>query len=196
MNPYLRYLFAAPLAIAAPLVGCRGAVEEAPAPARRIATEPVRPFEEVPATSEAILAWLNSERYRETWELLPGTFPLHEGSEGHGALLTTYADPVAIGALERAALSMPPGAAIAVEDYLPDSTLSTVSVMVWVPDSDGRSGEWRFARFGSAGEIEAGSMDSCRSCHVLEPDLVFGWELGTPLPIDSTGAEAGPTSPP
>ena len=34
-------------------------------------------------------------------------------------------------------------------------------------------------------------MDSCRSCHVLEPDLVFGWELGTPLPIDSTGATSG-----
>jgi len=46
-------------------------------------------------------------------------------------------------------------------------------------------------RFGTAGEVEAGPMDACRSCHVLEPDLVFGWELGTPVPVDSTGVVPG-----
>ena len=173
------------------LTGCQGAAEEGRAPASPPATEQtVRApsLDEVEPDGQAIFAWLDGERYRETWGLLPGTSPLHTGAEPHGALLTTYANPVAIEALERAAPSMPPGAAIAVEDYLADSTLSTISVMLRVDDPDSGSVEWRFTRFAPTGEIEAGPMDGCRSCHVLEPDFVFGWELGTPLPVDSTGA--------
>jgi hypothetical protein len=60
--------------------------------------------------------------------------------------------------------------------------------MLRADDSDRDGGDWRFARFGSAGEVEAGSGETCRGCHVLDPDFVFGRELGTPMPIDSTGA--------
>ena len=171
------------------LAGCQ--VEEARVPARPPAVERgarASSLEEVEPAGEAIFALLDGERYRETWELLPGTSPLHTGAEPHGTLFTTYANPIAMGALERAAPSMPPGAAIAVEDYMADSTLSTISVMLRVDDPDFGSDGWRFTRFAPTGEIEVGPMDGCRSCHVLEPDLVFGWELGNPLPIDSTGA--------
>lgn len=194
MIPRLREPFQALLAIAALLAGCRVEAEETPAPVRPTVMQapPAGPFEGVPPSDEAIFAWLTGERYRETWELVPGTSLMHEGTEGHGALLTTYADPVAMEAIERASLSLPPGAAIAMEDYLADSSLSSISVMVRVHDSADESGDWRFTRFGPAGEIEAGPMDGCRSCHVLEPDLVFGWELGTQLPIDSTGARPDP----
>ncbi len=171
------------------LAGCQG--EEARVPASPPATEQIVPapsLDEVEPDGEAIFAWLDDERYRETWELLPGTSPLHTGIEPHGTLLTTYANAIAIEALERAAPSMPPAAAIAVEDYMADSTLSTISVMLRVDDLEAGSVEWRFTRFAPTGEIEAGPLDGCRSCHVLEPDFVFGWELGTPLPIDSTGA--------
>jgi hypothetical protein len=68
--------------------------------------------------------------------------------------------------------------------------------MVRLDDSDPISAEWRFTRFGPAGETEAGPMDACRGCHVQEPDFVFGWELGTPLPIDSTGAAPAPGAAP
>ena len=181
------------------LAGCQEAAEDRPGPVPppvedRAATS--SPFGKAEPNSEAIFAWLSAERYRETWELLPGTLPLHPGTEPHGALLTTYANPVAMEAIERAAPTLPPGAAIAVEDYLADSTLGSISVMVRVDDPDPDSAEWRFARFGPAGEIEAGPVDSCRSCHVLEPDLVFALELGRPLPIDSTGAAAGPAGAP
>ena len=172
------------------LAGCQGATEEASTPippqvAERSAAG--SPFAAEEPAGDAIFAWLEDERYSETWELLPGTVPLHPGTNPHGVLLTTYANPVAVEALERAAPSMPPGAAFAVEDYLADSTLSGISVMLRADDPAPDSMEWRFARFAPTGEIEAGPMDTCRSCHVLEPDLVFGWELGTPLPIDSTG---------
>jgi hypothetical protein len=196
--------FARPLlpsfAIAALLVaGCQVSAEEGLPPPRATPTEPAppaSPFEGEELTGEAIFVWLNGERYRETWELFPGTVPLHEGTEGHGALLTTYANPVGMESLERGAASMPPRAVIAVEDYLADSTLSTISVMLRVDDPDPESGVWRFTRFEAAGEVVAGLADSCRGCHVLEPDLLFGWELGVPLPIDSTGATSGASGAP
>jgi hypothetical protein len=187
MSPRIRGLSIAALFLA----GCQDPADEPPAPAPPPAvarTTGVPSLDSTEATDEAIFAWLEAERYRETWELLPGTLPLHPGTEPHGTLLTAYADPRAMEAIERGAPSMPAGAAIVAEDYLVDSTLSSISVMMRVGDSGPDSAEWRFARFGSAGEIEAGPMDACRSCHVQEPDLVFGWELGSSLPIDSTGA--------
>lgn len=173
------------------LAGCQGAAEEASTPVPPRVTErsaEASPFAAEEPAGDAIFAWLEGERYRETWELLPGTAPFHPGANPHGMLLTTYANPVALEALERTAPSMPAGAALAVEDYLADSTLATISVMLRVAVPEPDSMEWRFARFAPTGEIEVGQTDACRSCHVVEPDLVFGWEIGTPLPIDSTGA--------
>lgn len=178
------------------LGGCQGAAEEASTPAPPQAAErsvEASPFALEEPAAEAIFAWLEDERHRETWDLVPGTAPLHPGADPHGTLLTTYANPVAMEALERGAPSMPPGAAFAVEDYLADTTLSAISVMLRVDDPAPDRVEWRFARYAPTGEIEAGSMDTCRSCHVLEPDLVFGWEIGTPIPVDSTGATASTT---
>jgi hypothetical protein len=91
-------------------------------------------------------------------------------------------------AIEHGAPSMPSGAVIVMEDYLADTTLSSVSVMIRVEGSDPDAGDWRFTRYGSAGEVETGSAEMCRGCHVLDPDFVFGRELGRPMPIDSTGA--------
>ena len=177
------------------LTSCQGPAEEPPTPAPppgHERTTGVSSLEAAEPADQAIFAWLEGERYRETWELLPGTLPLQPGTGPHGALLTMYGDPVAMEAIERGASSMPVGAAILVEDFLADSTLSSISVMVRVDDLDPDSAGWEFARFGPAGEIEAGPMDACRSCHVQQPDFVFGWELGTALPIDSTGAAPAP----
>jgi hypothetical protein len=139
-------------------------------------------------TGEAVRAWLEGERYRETWEPWPGTTPLHPGAEPHGALLTTYASPLAIEALIRGAAAMPSGAVLVLEGHLPDSSLSSVSVMVHTEGYDAEHRDWFFAQFGSAGEIEvAGRAEACAGCHVLEPDYLFSGELGTPLPVDSTG---------
>jgi len=142
-------------------------------------------------TGEAVRAWLEDERYRETWQLWPGTAPLDPGAESHGALLTTYVNPAAIRALRRGLPAMPPGAVVVVEDYLPDSSLSSISVMVRAEGYDVERLGWFFARFGSAGEIEdAGRVETCAGCHVSEPDYLFGVELGTPVAADSLRTEA------
>ncbi|HYO46145.1 MAG TPA: cytochrome P460 family protein [Gemmatimonadota bacterium] len=181
------------LVIAAILVTrCQVPPQEAGAPAGDSVATRLVVEAQVPAvpdtTGEAVLAWLEAEQYRETWDPWRGT-TLLSGAEPHGAVLTTYANPVAIEALSRGALAMPPGAIIVLEGYLPDSSLSSVSVMVQAGAFDPEGQDWFFARFGSAGEIEAaGRLEACRGCHVLEPDYLFSGELGTPLPVDSTGA--------
>jgi hypothetical protein len=185
---------------------------------RRIVEAPVVPD----TTAEAILAWLREAQYRETWETWPDTSVLRPDSvrlpadppapaseaaalvsdtlvgaeiASHGALHTTYLNPIAVDALERGAHAMPAGAIAVIEEHLADSTLSAVSVMVQSEGYDPENRDWVFARFGSTGEIEAGGrVEACQGCHVLEPDYLFSAELGTPLPVDSgdVGPGGGP----
>jgi hypothetical protein len=114
----------------------------------------------------------------------------------HGTLHTAYLNPIAVDALERGAHAMPPGAIALIEEYLADSTLSGIGVMVKSEGYNPQNRDWVFARFGSAGETEEmGRVEACQGCHVVEPDYLFSAELGTPLPVDSTGAFPEATAP-
>ena len=74
------------------LAGCRDSVDDVstPVPPPRVSMASLQPADCVDGIGEATLISLEDERYRETWELLEATSPLHAGSEPHGALLTTY----------------------------------------------------------------------------------------------------------
>jgi hypothetical protein len=186
----------ASLALALALVaGCQVQPESAgppPASVTRVApaSEPVGPD----TTAEAVRDWLAEASYRERWELWPPT-PLRPGAEPqHGALLTGYANPIAIDALERGLTPLPDGSILLVEDHAADTTLGSVSVMVRAGDGEAEDGGWGFVRLGSAGEIDAGGATACAACHAFDPDRVFGADVGTPWPIDSTGAFPLPDS--
>ncbi|HET9332217.1 MAG TPA: cytochrome P460 family protein [Gemmatimonadota bacterium] len=154
-------------------------------------TQPVGPD----TTPKALRDWLEAERYRERWTLWPDSLPIRPAAEPHhGALLTGYANPIAIDALERGLIPLPDGSILLVEDRAADTTLTSVSVMVRKGDPRAEGGGWGFVRLGSAGEIDPGSGTACAACHVLDPDRVFGADVGTPWPIDSTGAFPIPDS--
>lgn len=152
----------------------------APAPAP--ATRPAPPD----TTGPALWSFLREQRYRESWELWPGLDRLYPGTEPHGALLTTYVNPIAREALRRGDEAMPPGAVIVKENYLPDSTLAAVTVMLLAPGYDPGHQDWFWAKYGSAGEVEAaGRVEACTGCHGAQPDYLFSGELGAPAPADS-----------
>lgn len=204
------------LAVASALLAaaCQEPPQEALAPVedsvvvRRVVEAPAGPD----TTGEAIHAWLEEARYREAWVTWPDTSPDSAQLRAdpaaqlrdtlpdailapHGALRTTYLNAIAVDALERGAHAMPPGAIAIIEEHFSDSTLSGISVMVQSEGYDPQNRDWVFARFGSAGEIEAaGRLEACQGCHVLEPDYLFRAELGTPLPVDSgdQGPGGGP----
>jgi len=185
-----------PIVVAALAAACEAPSWEANAPAADTAvmrpspaTSPDRPD----TTGGAVWAWLEEQRYAETWELWPGEERLYPGTEPHGALLTTYVNPAAREALRRGDEAMPPGAVVVTENYMPDSTLAAVTVMLLAEGYDPAHQDWFWAKYGSAGEIEAsGRVEACLACHGGEPDYLFSGDLGEPAPADSVIGEAVP----
>lgn len=176
------------IVLGALVAACQSPPEEAGAPAEDTAAPPAPATEPAPpdTTGPALWSFLQEERYRESWELWPGLDRLYPGTEPHGALLTTYVNPIAREALRRGDESMPPGAVIVKENYMPDSTLAGVTVMLLAPGYDPAHQDWFWAKYGSAGEVEAaGRVESCAGCHGAEPDYLFSGELGAPAPADS-----------
>lgn len=177
------------IAASAFVAACERPAEEGEVrPADTTAMSPAPPAEpaQPDTTGEAVRAWLEGQRYAENWELWPGTRPLYAGNEPHGALLTTYVNPVAREALRRGDDSMPPGAVIVKENYMADSSLAAVTVMLLAEGYDPEHQDWFWAKYGSAGEIEAaGRVEGCVGCHGQQPDYLFTGDLGAPAPADS-----------
>lgn len=118
-------------------------------------------------TGDAVWAMLIDADYRDTWTLWPGLGELYTGNEPHGMLLTTYMNDVALDALESQAGSMPVGAVLVKENYMPDSTLAATTVMVkrdlaYNPE---HNGWWWLKRLADGTNEVEGRGAGCQSCH-------------------------------
>lgn len=121
-------------------------------------------------TAEALWAHLESANY-ETWALWPQKGRLYSGGEPHGMLLTTYLNDAALEALNGAATTMPAGAIIVKENYMPDSTLAAVTVMYKTAGFNREHNNWFFLKRTAAGEIQvSGRGEGCQSCHGSRAD--------------------------
>lgn len=166
------------VAVAGLLAGCAPGEEGAGAggeeEAARQAAEPI-PAEALPdTTARGVWGFLQGHNYR-TWSMWPGKSALYQGTEPHGALLTTYVNVRARQAIEGEAGSMPPGAVVVKENYMPDSTLAAVTVMYKVEGYDPEHGDWYWLKLnaGDAAESEGpiaaeGRVESCRECHAAQ----------------------------
>ena len=117
-------------------------------------------------TAASLWAHLQSEDYR-SWPLYPGKGELYTGTEPHGMLLTTYVNSIARDALASGAQSMPPGAIIVKENYMPDSTFDAATVMHKVAGYSPENGDWYWAKYDAAGTAEQGEGHPamCQQCH-------------------------------
>jgi hypothetical protein len=116
-------------------------------------------------TAEALWAHLQDADYR-SWPLFPGKGELYSGTEPHGMLLTTYVNSIARDALAEGAGSLPAGAIIVKENYMPDSTFAAATVMHKVPGYDAQNGDWYWAKYDPNGVVEvAGRAQMCQQCH-------------------------------
>ena len=129
-------------------------------------------------TGAAIWAHLQSSDYRENWTLWPGMGELYAGTQPHGMLLTTYVNDVALEAISNHAGTMPAGAVIVKENYMPDSTLAAVTTMFKVAGYNGEHNDWFFTKHQPDGELAAapngmaleGRLPGCQSCHIVRAD--------------------------
>lgn len=122
-------------------------------------------------TAEALWSHVHAARYAEDWELWPGKDRFYEGTEPHGVLLTTYLNETAHEAIENAAGTMPPGAVVVKENFTPDSTLASITVMYKESGYDPEHNDWFYLKRMADGSVAAsGRVDGCRSCHAQGAD--------------------------
>lgn len=118
-------------------------------------------------TAAGLWAHLEEERYRENWQLWPGKDRLYPGTEPHGMLLTTYANPTAQQALAAGRVAdLPAGSIIVKENWMPDSTFDAATVMYKVDGFNPDHQDWLFAKYDAHGTPDAfGRAMMCQACH-------------------------------
>ena len=123
---------------------------------------------------------LTKVKYRENFTLWPGKGKLYKGTEPHGALLTTYVNKPALEAIQGKKGSMPAGAIVVKENYMPDKKLAAITVMYKVAGFNPEAGDWFWAKYAPDGKIEAeGKAAMCIGCHGQKKgnDFLFTGEL-------------------
>jgi hypothetical protein len=117
-------------------------------------------------TGRAVWAYLDSVKYAKAWRMWPGKSAFHKGTGPHGALLTTYVNPLAYDPIATRAESMPDGVIIVMENYSRDSALISHTVMYKKFRFDPDNGDWFWANYAPDGKVmDAGKVQSCMECH-------------------------------
>jgi len=125
----------------------------------------------IDTTAEAVWAFLENANYREGWTFWPGRSLFYEGTRPHGALLNTYLNDLALSGLaemreDSTRHDLPSGAMLVKENYLPDSTLASITVLMKVENYDPDHHDWFWMKRLPDGTVEAsGRVESCISCH-------------------------------
>ncbi len=126
-------------------------------------------------TATAVWAHLESANYT-SWPLWPEKGRLYSGGQPHGMLLTTYVNNPALNAINTKAGTMPAGAVVVKENYMPDSTLAAVTVMYKAPGFNPDHNDWFFLKRNADGTVEVeGRGAGCQNCHqgVRQNDYLF-----------------------
>ncbi|MGI6208177.1 MAG: DUF7282 domain-containing protein [Anaerolineae bacterium] len=135
-------------------------------------------------TATQLWQFLQDSGYQDNWSTVPGKGMLYRGQDPHGALLTTYLNPVAGMALQERPGLMPNGSIIVKENYTEDETLVAISVAAKLEGYNPDHNDWFWASFGPDGEVDmAGAVPGCISCHgaVWSNDYIFTFPVA---PID------------
>lgn len=112
----------------------------------------------------------------EKWSLWPGKGRLYEGTEPHGALLTTYVNDTALGAIREMASELPEGSIIAKENYTQDKEFVALTVMYKIEGYNPEGGDWFWAKYGPKGDVQAsGMVEGCLKCHGKVSDMDYLW---------------------
>jgi Cytochrome P460 len=125
-------------------------------------------------TGAAIWAHIQGADYSANWTIWPGKGQFYAGNQPHGMLLTTYMNDVALEAFNAKTGSMPDGAIIVKENYMPDSTLAAVTVMYKRSGYNAEHNDWFFTKHLPTGDLDKmpngmameGRLPGCQNCHL------------------------------
>lgn len=161
------------LSLVLPGIGCapgEEAQEEVQMEAEEEAPPTVQEQMVVDTTAAAVWAHLQEVGYQENWSFWPGKEPFYQGTQPHGALLSTYLNDQAAQGLEAMRAggeeTLPFGSIVVKENYMPDSTLAAVTVMYKVQLYDPDHHDWWWMKRLADGTVEAsGRVEGCIQCH-------------------------------
>ena len=125
---------------------------------------------------EDLKSYITSKNQYTNWELWPGTKELYEGTQPHGAFLTTYVNDIAQDALQADKDTFPNGSIVVKENYNKNKKLAAVTAMYKVKDYNPSDGDWYWIKYLPNGQVEAeGKVGSCIRCHskMKSKDWVF-----------------------
>ncbi len=119
---------------------------------------------------------IQSENYWVNWKTWPGKEAFYKGREPHGALLTTYVNDAVLKTIINKKGQMPTGAIIITENYMPDKTLDSITVMHKIEGFNPKINDWFWVKFGPDGKIATaekygqtlmltGKVATCIECH-------------------------------
>ena len=115
--------------------------------------------------------YITKEKPYTKWKLWPGTEKMYEGTQPHGAFLTTYVTKGARKVIEKKKGKFSQGAIIVKENYMPDKTLAAVTVMYKAKGYNPEAGDWFWAKFKPDGSVEKeGKVEGCIKCHSAKAD--------------------------
>ena len=115
--------------------------------------------------------YITKEKPYTKWKLWPDTEKMYEGTQPHGAFLTTYVTKGARKVIEKKKGKFSQGAIIVKENYMPDKTLAAVTVMYKAIGYNPEAGDWFWAKFKPDGSVEKeGKVEGCIKCHSAKAD--------------------------
>jgi hypothetical protein len=118
-----------------------------------------------PADGLSVFSYVTKMNDYHNWDLFPGKGKLYKGRPPHGALLTTYVNGAALGAMN-AGTAMGPGAILVKENYKPTKELAAVTVMYKVKDFNPAANNWFWAKYSPDGKVlKSGKVGGCINCH-------------------------------
>ena len=175
------------LALTVGLFGCSTADESAEtAEGEATAQESEATAEAAAPGADAAELWAAlADADYQGWDLWPGKGRMYAGTQPHGMLLTAYLNPAASDALASGAPTMPDGAIIVKENYMPDSTLAAITTMYKVEGFNPEAGDWYWVKYLPDGSVDGGGMmqgkvPGCIGCHggQADNDYIYTSKLG------------------
>jgi hypothetical protein len=127
-------------------------------------------------SGKAIWVQMQNADYTRNWAMWPGTQALYKGNEPHGMLLTTYVNKPALDAIRNKAGTMPDGALVIKENYMPDGKLAAITVMYKAKNYNPSDGDWYWVKYEPDGRVDVEGKDPmCIACHgaVRTNDFLF-----------------------
>ena len=100
------------------------------------------------------------------WNHVPGTTELSPSKAPHGALVSTYANKIALDS-RKDEKGLADGSIIVMENYNSDKKLEGCTVMYKIKDYNPEVGDWFWVKYAapSGYVVESGKVESCISCH-------------------------------